>query len=63
MYMGESSNFKNSWTFEIQILKLAVYMPSKYYQFQVYMIYCPTINWKGIREAILICLIQRFKAA
>ena len=37
-------------------------IPTKYSQFHVKMIKCPLKDWKSIREAIMISLIQHFEA-
>ena len=62
MYMGESSKFQKSWTFKIQILKLAVCLQSvNNFIFKWSIAQWCTGN-KSDSEAIKILLIQHFEA-
>ena len=58
--MGESSKFQKSWTFEIQILKIAVYLQSvNNFKFK----WSIAQSWtENKSEAIKTCLIQHFEA-
>ena len=60
IYMGESSKFQKSRTFEIQILKLAVCLQSvNSFKFK----WSITQRWNENKsEAIKICLVQHFEA-
>ena len=51
--MGESSKFLKSWTFDIQILKLALrqFKPIKYLDFQVWPVNCIKINYICINKS------------